>query len=252
MKSTIYIILSLVFISCSGSQKKLTKEINQVQLTNEIDPDIVIINVEEGDRTFIGNLISIVDSCSPKVIRIDAYFTHAKDDFQDSALQHALSSTDKDIIACKYDTTIICAIERFDTIADKGLSYGIVENGLMTKFVPITLYKGKIYEHFALKVVRKWNPVFEPKYKANEEIPIQYKRKTEQYMTVKGSLLNYDKYAKFLKGKIVLLGYLGPSNENKIYTPIRLVKKFPKEEPDTYGIILVANEIRQILDNIGK
>jgi hypothetical protein len=45
-----------------------------------------------------------------------------------------------------------------------------------------------------------------------------------------------------------LLGYIGPSNEDKHFTPIRLAEKFPENEPDTYGIIIIANEIRTLLN----
>ncbi len=236
-------IISFFLLSCTGKA--------QVLLTKKIDPDIVIINFEEGDRAFIGNLINKVDSCSPTVIGIDARFTQEKDNYQDSILQRALSLTNKDIIAYFYDDSglVIKPIERFDTLTTIGLAVSFEEKGLATYFIPLTIStKGIIHEHFALQVAKKWMPNFRFQYNVNEKIPIQFQRKMEQYRIFNGSELNYTEHAKFLKNKIVLLGYTGPSNEDKHFTPIRLVEEYPNNEPDTYGVIILANEIRTILN----
>ena len=43
----------------------IKKDYEQVLLSDTIDPDIVLINLEEGDRSFIGKLLLKIDSCNP-------------------------------------------------------------------------------------------------------------------------------------------------------------------------------------------
>ncbi len=44
------------------------------------------------------------------------------------------------------------------------------------------------------------------------------------------------------------MGYLGPSNEDKHFTPLRSLGRYDADEPDTYGLVIIANEIRTILE----
>ena len=47
------------------------------------DPDIVLVNIENGDRTFIAQLLSKIDSLKPVVVGINANFKSPKDTKQD-------------------------------------------------------------------------------------------------------------------------------------------------------------------------
>ena len=50
--------------------------------------------------------------------------------------------------------------------------------------------------------------------------------------------------------KCFLVGYTGPENEDKHFTPLRFIddKKYNHDEPDTYGLVIIANEMRTILE----
>ncbi len=229
------VLIFIIFYLCLSYTSK-----SQVHLTKDIDPDIVIINIEEGDRAFIGNLIQKIDSCNPALIGIDAWFVSEKDNYQDSILQKALSETNKEVLAyTRRDTVLIRSHEKFEKLSnEKGIAYLIAENEIAIKFIPLTNINGKTHIHFALQIAKKWKPNLEYQYKVDEQVSINYERTVEQYLTFNGSDINYKKHSKFLKNKIVLLGYLGPSNEDKHITPLG----------STYGIIIIANQVRMILN----
>jgi CHASE2 domain-containing sensor protein len=53
-----------------------------------------------------------------------------------------------------------------------------------------------------------------------------------------------------LKNKIFLVGYVGPDDEDMYKTPLRFLNKDSKaqNQPDTYGLVIIANQIRTLLD----
>ncbi|HLG40855.1 MAG TPA: hypothetical protein VI461_14345, partial [Chitinophagaceae bacterium] len=78
--------------------------------------------------------------------------------------------------------------------------------------------------------------------------PIKFTRTLEEFIHFNGLDLKTKNLCEYLRDKVVFLGYLGPSNEDKHFTPIRLVKKYADNQPDTYGLVMIANEIRTILE----
>src|SRR5688572_13905871 len=62
-------LLLFAFFACNSkedSQKKL--------YTDEIDPDIILINIGQSSRTEIAALLLDIDKCSPSMIGIDVIF----------------------------------------------------------------------------------------------------------------------------------------------------------------------------------
>ena len=55
--------LLLIFLACEPPK------IN-VELTAEIDPDIVLVNIGEGNRAFLGDLLWRINRCDPKLVGI--------------------------------------------------------------------------------------------------------------------------------------------------------------------------------------
>ena len=224
---------------------------SNVQLTDEIDSEIVLINMEEGDRAFIGDLLLTVDSCKPVLIGIDAWFVQEKDYQHDFVLANALKTIDNDILAYTLDSSFNPrkSHEKFrEFVSAEGLAVVTFLNGLSSHFTPLTVVDDKVCVHFALKIVEWWQPGFIHDFEPNQIIPTKFTRTLDQFNHYSGSEITTAEHLSKLQNKIVLLGYIGPSNEDKHFTPIRSEINFQKNEPDTYGVVIIANQIRTILE----
>ena len=238
-----FIYLLILFTSCTKSY---------VQLTDEIDPDIVLVNIEDGDRAFIGELLLAIDSCQPKLIGIDSWFVQEKEKELDSVLSHALKIIDNDILAYTLDSLQKPrkSHDKFRVnVSAEGLAVVDIRNGLSSHITPLNLIDGQTCKLFALKIVEWWMPDFEHGFADNQTIPIIFSRTLDQYIHYNGSEITYAEHQSKLKDKIVLLGYIGPSSEDKHFTPIRSKIEYEQHEPDTYGVVVIANEIRTILEH---
>ena len=115
---------------------------------------------------------------------------------------------------------------------------------------PLSKIENQIHESFAYKIVKYWKPDFKPDFEINDQIPINYQRPLENFLRLDGSFLLETSIDNFdLKNKIFLLGYIGPGKEDKYSTPLRFIgKEFEHNDPDTYGLVIIANQIRTILN----
>lgn len=247
----ILIILGSFFLISYQEYKASIKQgREQVLLSNTIDPDIVLINLEEGDRSFIGKLLLKIDSCKPFLIGLDGWFKGEKDSIQDSVLMKALEVVQNDILGYVFDSTDVPMKlnPKFGSLVkDQGSLLVEGPEGFSNFFTPIQTIYNENHEHFSLKVIKHWKPNFKVNFKTNEFIPIKFTRTLNQFVHFNGSELTANN-CKDLKNKVVLLGYLGPGDEDKHFTPLRSVGRYDADEPDTYGLVIVANEIRTILD----
>ena len=227
------------------------KQNYQVELTDKVDPDIVLINVEEGDRAFIGNLLLKIDSCEPTLIAFDGWFAKEKDFKQDSVLVHALKNIQNDIVGYTFDSSgkpLYSHSKFLPFVSGSGSLESLYDKELAVAFIPIQTSGNQVYEHFTVEVIKHWKPDFKVSFKNDQIIPIKFHRTLDQYVHFNGSQLKASD-CKELKNKIVLVGYLGPSNEDKHFTPMRNFGRFDADEPDTYGLVIIANQIRTILEN---
>lgn len=247
IRLSIFAILTLIiFAHCNNSVPK-------VNLVGSQDPDIVLVNIENGDREFIGKILLKLDSLDPIVIGINVFFEGKKTRREDSILAKAMQKIDNVILP--YGLSIKNEIEASDSIfmrfaKDKGLLKYIRTTGLISNMIPLPKIEDKVHESFAYKIVKYWKPDIKPNFEINQQIPINYQRTSEMFMQLDGSFLletNIDDYD--LKNKIFLLGYNGPGKEDKYSTPLRFTGKEPEhDEPDTYGLVIIANQLRTIID----
>lgn len=91
MRIHLFSFIIIIFTSCSG----------QTPHTGRIGPDrdIVLINIENGDRTFIAKVLSKIDSIKPKVVGINVYFKSPKEAKEDSLLSFTLNILKGDILS---------------------------------------------------------------------------------------------------------------------------------------------------------
>ena len=222
-----------------------------VELTDKVDPEIILINIGDGDRASIANLLLLIDSCKPVLIGVDAWFIGEKDSVRDTQLHAAFRIIQNDILAYTLDSAgnPLYSNKNFRAwVSDEGLAWSESYNGLSTDIIPIKLINKEPHENFSLKIIKHWKPGFKHTLKLNEPIHIKFSRTLRQFSHFEGSELREKNVCEYLKNKVVLVGYIGPGNLDKHFTPIRHVKEYKDDEPDTYGLVIQANAIRTILE----
>jgi CHASE2 domain-containing sensor protein len=235
-----------IFLNCKNPVPK-------VNLVGSADPDIVLVNIEDGDREFISKILLKIDSLKPILTGIDIFFIGKKTPHEDSALVNSLQKVNNDILG--YGLGNNNSFEHSESIftqyvTDEGYVKYDRTLGLISNMTPLSKIENKVHESFAYKIVKHWKPDFKPGIKENEQIPINYQRTIDKYLKLDGSFLLGTKIDNFeLKDKVFLVGYIGPGREDKYSTPLRFVgKELEHDEPDTYGLVIIANQIRTILD----
>ncbi len=232
-------------------------QVPHVQLAGT-DPDIVLINIENGDRVFISRILSKIDSLKPAVVGIDVFFQTAQNPKQDSPLVASLRKLKNEFLIFNINNEgdkikslpVFTKETEGDVLLDFETMFGLVSN-----MRPIAEVKNEIHESFALKLAKRFNPGLKIPYETDEFFPIDYTRTLNQFLHINGSDLINTPVADFdLANKIILVGFIGPGNEDKYKTPLRLIehKKIDQNQPDTYGLVIIANQIRTLLGERNK
>lgn len=240
MQLPFLLFLLLSFVACKQKKSSVT--------TDDIDPDIVLVNIEKGDRAFIGNLIRAVDSCKPAVIAVDAWFVYSKGDEEDSVLAATFKAVPNDIVAYSIDPDVglkqsHLKFRSFFT-GEGVMEYDGDESGITMK--PFVLFNGSLHEAFALRILRQWKPGYLNKFTPGQSITVDFKRPLEKFLRF--DINSVRTHREELKNKVVIFGYLGPDNEDKHFTPLRKLKNYPADEPDSYSAVMVANTVRTLLE----
>lgn len=222
------------------------KPIHVVEFTTGFDTDITLVNIGEADRKVIADYITTIQSHKPAVLGIDVLFFEEKDWYGDSTLEEALSISMNDILAASIDKELNVK-KPYPGFSERSET-GIVEfkevGAFTSHITPVWKVKDSIYEDFSLKILKKWKPGFEIDIKPNRSIPVKFSRQQNQFRIIHGEILN-EIDPVIITNKIVLLGYIGPSEEDMHFTPIELIDE---NSPGTYGVIIVANAIRTLIE----
>ena len=218
------------------------------------DPDIVLVNIENGDRTFLAKVLSKIDSLNPVVVGIDVQFDSAKNFLQDSTLADALRKLKNGLLSFNIDNKGV-AMHSFPlftkAVEDEGLVRFEPTLGLISNMRPLTSVNDTIHESFALKIANRWNPDVKTTFGVNESFPIEYSNTLGTYLRINGSeLIELPLSAFDIPNKIILVGYIGPTEEDMYKTPLRFLedRDLKNSQPDTYGLVIIANQIRTILN----
>ncbi len=239
----------LTLYSCSGQ----TPHVGHIGP----DRDIVLINIQNGDRDFIAKILTKIDSIKPKVVGINVYFKSAKEAKEDSSLFNALNILKGDILTYSTGGSGIeeHSIPLFTSaVDDEGFLKFEETTGLVSRMTPVKQIDGKTHESFALKIAKLWKLNLDNSYSHNKSMPIEYSRTLNSFFIINGTDLIELPITEFdienLKNKIFLVGYVGPDNEDMYRTPLRFLNKdsIAQNQPDTYGLVIIANQIRTLLD----
>ena len=249
-----------------------------------VDKNVVLVNIGELSRGEIARELQIINSYEPAVIGIDSYFWNLKEDsLGDKLLNHALSNIKNLVLVSQleynYFTDEYDSVKFSDPFFNMGVNgYANLETDALAQhsfkvcrsFPPKRIINGEEELAFSVKVVELYD----------ERKARNFLSRNEEYEIInfRGNVMGYGqtnfggRYAaldvydvfqrklepEFIKGKIVLFGYLGddfndPSWEDKFFTPLN-IKYAGKSNPDMFGLVVHANIISMIIneDYIGK
>ena len=238
-----------------GSQKESIHEKSEQpgeqQVNKEKVPGIVLLNIGDYDREYIGTLVHMVDSCKPAAIIINVLFKQPKEGVEDAVLCKALRESKVDFLVSNKDKkgNVYRSAPKFDTLATAvGLPYPDEIDGVATHFTPFKKVNSIIQKHIAIEVIEKIRPGIKWKYAVDESVPIKYTKALPDIENYKIMDLDPEYFDNSYQGKIVILTYLGPALDNVYYTPLRKGKEYGNI-PDTYGGVVLANIFGTIFGN---
>lgn len=247
------------------------------------DDDIILVNLSNPynvGRSEFTMMLNIIQKQQPKVVGVDAFYRSQQDPEIDSMLAEACKKTDNLVMVSKlskpnekkhhYDSlekSNPMFIEKvhtgFANLITSGKGTNMQELVTVRAFSPqekvIDGKEEKMEPSFGVKIAQLYD---------SEATKLFLKRKNKlEYINFRGNagpktdgkffaldyfnILNEEFDPELMKGKIVLLGYMGetldtPSFEDKFYTPLN-ENYVGRATLDMYGVVVHANIISMIL-----
>lgn len=235
---------------------KAGKQIQKIELRSEKDTTITLVNIGEGNREYIANLIERITSCNPKVVAVDVFFIDRKDKGQDNHLAEAIGKGCTILATKGYGNGLF--VESHSKFKNRSKDSGIVQlfdhAGIVMTYRPIRKMNDpneSTIEHFSYVVAKTYDSILAKAYIEDVNldteyyIDFQYKQQNFKVYDYLDSAFNCED----INGKIVVLGYLGPSNEDKFMTPLGLMntKEYNPKIGNMYGAVILSNIILSIL-----
>lgn len=232
-----------------------------------LDTNIILVNNGHLNRKQIAGMIEIINSYDPKVVAIDAMFRADKGEEQDAPLEIAFANTDNLVLAVelyKNDSdsegwdTVRTSNSKFNKHAIPGYvnMYEDPDNFRTVRMITTSqVVASDTLLSFSAQTIMQYAPKKAKSYLArgNETEVINYKRNIDKYITFNYTdIYKQVEELKKIKGKIVIIGYLGPkpgelSREDIFFTPMN-PKYVGKSKPDMYGAVVHANVMSMILE----
>ena len=217
------------------------------------DTTLVVVNIGDGNRADIAQMISKIDAQKPKVIGVDVLFEQKKDSLGDALLAKQLKNK-KVVAAYKYEDHAKHGYLFGHDVQTGYANFVGEEEGVIRHFSPTIEHDYANLPAFATAVVNIADPnSYQKLLKRNQATEgINYTRSSDKYLVIDGMDLIADKAdSSIFKNKIVLLGYVS-KNANDIedmhFTPMN-AKYTGKTIPDMNGIFIHANIINMIQDH---
>lgn len=231
------------------------------------DTNIVIVNISELPRNKIAEELDIISANKPAVIGIDAFFRKEKTIEIDTQLVNALARAKNVVMVSKLSKlnkakgsfdSLELSNPKFLTNAHTGFANLVIdlEAAFMTarSFSPHESVGDTTELAFPVKIAQIYKPeCVERLLKRGNDIEIiNYRGNfTKFYVLDADQVLGQKSDLRFLREKIVLMGYLGtnvstPSLEDIFFTPLN-ARYAGKTYPDMYGVMVHANILSMTL-----
>ncbi|RYY47212.1 MAG: CHASE2 domain-containing protein [Chitinophagaceae bacterium] len=217
---------------------------------------IVVVNIEDAGRAEIAEMLRMITAAEPLVTGVDVLFSQPKDPASDSLLSSIVAGNPTVVLAYQLTTNHKAARPEgflYEAARSKGFANFVGEAGGTIRHFPGQYHAGdSSFKSFSAAILEIANPGQYASFIKRKEktTQINYSRAADKFATISGrGLLNGQAGAKFLKGKIVLLGYVptDPYNvEDKHFTPLNQ-KAVGKSIPDMAGVYIHANIIEMMI-----
>ena len=206
--------------------------------------EVVLVNGGDLDRCGMGQLINAISKCDPRIIGVDFLFVGEKDNTCDAELSQAIQASGKVVLIEELlDKGHIFSETKFTEPAMSACFSGILEN------------KDSVADYYYRSDSSGYSFPFylALHYDASRGSKLLAKSLEEDYPIMIGHHLNefnlispadVQNKAEMLKGKLVLIGFLGPGDAWQLETRLgnkSLVK--------TYETVIIANIILDILND---
>ncbi|MFN8361654.1 MAG: CHASE2 domain-containing protein [Candidatus Kapaibacterium sp.] len=233
--------------------------------TDIADTNIVLVNIGDCSRADIAREIERINAQNPKAIGVDAFFLKEKSPELDEPLALAIANARNKLVLVsklryndstdKFDTLLrshpkfssATGFANFITDAEKG--HKTVRTITPQERVDTTREKS-----FAVRLTEMYNPTAAANFLArgNTLEDINFRGNYQHFYTFDApAVLDSSTDLSIMRGKIILLGYMGetlekPSLEDVFFTPLN-PRPSGRSLPDMYGIVVHANVISMIL-----
>ncbi len=232
---------------------------------NTVVQEIVLINIEDADRAEISVILQLINSLQPKVVGLDVFISHAKDEIGDSLLLKAIEAMgSKLVMAAYFDEDRNRFSEKYQYF--EGVQYGhanILTSSDRTKVVreyfPFFNDANDTLWAFPVLLATYYSSQHTPtiKKRNNQIERINYVGGMQSFVSINKSdlySLSDDELRFLISDKMVLVGFLGEKSlhssdfDDVFFTPLN--EKFAgRSFPDMYGLVIHANIATMILNN---
>lgn len=229
-----------------------------------VEQEVVLINSDTLDRLGIAKEIDYVNALDPKLVALDIQFSEDRDPWKDTLLVTALRHTKRLFMIsmiddydfgqkalASYKQFTLGSLPVFLVGAETGFANTVIdemEMGKLSRFSTHEYVAGEIEYQFGVRVAMAFDSLRTLRY-VNQHpriVDVDYRHGERRFKVfsstdvLSGKLSRQD-----IEGKIVMLGFLGPGNEDKFYTPLNT----NPDEPDMYGLVYLAHIVAQILES---
>jgi hypothetical protein len=220
----------------------------------EIDKTIALVNYKTVDRASIARAIRTINECNPKIVAVSARFLEYRDPEGDSLLSQAIRFKKNVILASggnfqRVLTTGDRLVRSQSRFTEGCLAEGLVHYGFkndeIVSFEPYRSVGDEVVWSLPISVASYYDTSladdFMYKFVGNTYYYIHFSRNIDSFQIF--DIDNLDNLAcETLADKIVLLGYLGPDDEDLLMIDSNDDKKM-------YGTVIQANIILNLLEN---
>lgn len=224
----------------------------------DLNENIVLVNIDRLNRKEIAEVLDELKKFKPKVIGLDIIFKDKDDPVWDKFLADQLKDTSLVFaysILGKRQVTTNSAIHR--SIDDMGYSnFNFdTEAAVIRNFQAVKITAKDTLISFPAAIAMKCKSaewLRENLSYFEMERPIKYSGNRNNFLILEREDIIGQKEISFLKDKIIMIGYLGNSDnhfhdmEDKHYTPMN-PKFVGKSPPDTFGLVIHANIVQMLL-----